>query len=51
MCVYFIAGLRGGGEAVWYFILNLFLALVTVESLMMVRGGREGRPGGSRRGW
>lgn len=35
VCVYFIAGLRGGGEAVWYFILNLFLALVTVESLMM----------------
>ncbi|PSC72150.1 ABC transporter G family member 11-like [Micractinium conductrix] len=35
VCVYWIADLRGGGEYVIYFILNLFLALVTVESLMM----------------
>ena len=31
-----IAGLRGGGEYVIYFILNLFLSLTVVESLMMV---------------
>lgn len=35
VCVYFIAALRSGGEPVVYFMLNLFLALVTVESLMM----------------
>jgi hypothetical protein len=33
--VYFIAGLRGGGEHVVYFILDLFASLVVVESLMM----------------
>jgi ABC-type multidrug transport system permease subunit len=35
VCVYFIAGLRGGGEHVVYFILDLFASLVVVESLMM----------------
>lgn len=38
VCGYFIADLRSGGEFVIYFILNLFAALVVVESLMMVRG-------------
>ncbi len=36
ICVYFIAGLRSGGEYVIYFILDLFLSLTVVESLMMV---------------
>lgn len=35
VCVYFIASLRMDGESVVYFILDLFISLVVVESLMM----------------
>lgn len=35
VCVYWIAGLLNTGGAVIYFILNLFLSLVVVESIMM----------------